>query len=97
MTVTTDELIETNPLLQRELPIPFGRIAPGHVGPAIRQALAQADARGIRGKEVTPFLLSAVAEQTGGKSLEANVALLRNNARIAAQVATALAQARWER
>ena len=58
---------------------------------AIRAALQQADARGIRGKEVTPFLLSAVAERTGGRSLEANVALLRNNARVAAQVAAALA------
>ncbi|HEX9935997.1 MAG TPA: pseudouridine-5'-phosphate glycosidase [Longimicrobium sp.] len=79
-------------------PPPADTALPTHaVEGAIRQALAQADARGIRGKEVTPFLLSAVAEQTGGKSLEANVALLRNNARIAAQVATALAQARWER
>lgn len=43
MTVTTDELIETNPLLRRELPIPFGQIAPEHVAPAIRQALAQAE------------------------------------------------------
>jgi pseudouridine-5'-phosphate glycosidase len=58
---------------------------------AIADALRQADARGIRGKEVTPFLLGAVAERTGGRSLEANVALLRNNARVAAQVAAALA------
>jgi len=62
---------------------------------AIRAALEQADERGIRGKEVTPFLLSAVAERTGGRSLEANVALLRNNARVAAQVASALSSARW--
>ncbi|HEX2093195.1 MAG TPA: pseudouridine-5'-phosphate glycosidase, partial [Longimicrobiaceae bacterium] len=46
---------------------------------------------GIRGKEVTPFLLRVVAEETGGRSLEANVALLRNNARVAASVAAALA------
>jgi len=62
---------------------------------AIRDALEQAEERGVRGKEVTPFLLSAVAERTGGRSLEANVALLRNNARVAAQVATSLASARW--
>lgn len=43
MTVTTDELIETNPLIRRELPIPFGRIAPEHVAPAIRRALADAE------------------------------------------------------
>jgi pseudouridine-5'-phosphate glycosidase len=64
---------------------------------AIRDALRLADERGIRGKQVTPFLLSAVAERTGGRSLETNVALLRNNARVAAQVATALAQARGGR
>lgn len=64
---------------------------------AIRDALRLADERGIRGKEVTPFLLSAVAEKTGGRSLETNVALLRNNARVAAQVAAALASSRWER
>jgi pseudouridine-5'-phosphate glycosidase len=62
---------------------------------AIRDALSEAEAREIRGKEVTPFLLSAVAERTGGRSLEANVALLKNNARVAAQVAAALASARW--
>ncbi|HEU4557312.1 MAG TPA: M3 family metallopeptidase, partial [Longimicrobium sp.] len=44
MTVTTDELIEANPLLQHELPIPFGRITPEHVAPAIRHALARAEA-----------------------------------------------------
>lgn len=43
MTVTTDELIETNPLLRRGLPIPFGEIEPAHVVPAIRQALADAE------------------------------------------------------
>jgi len=58
---------------------------------AIRDALGEAEKRGIRGKEVTPFLLSTVAERTGGRSLEANVALLRNNARTAAAVAAAMA------
>ena len=58
---------------------------------AIRDALAAADAQGVRGKAVTPFLLSRVAEMTGGRSLEANVALLRNNARVAALVAAAIA------
>jgi pseudouridine-5'-phosphate glycosidase len=62
---------------------------------AIRQALVQADERGIRGKEVTPFLLTAVSERTEGRSLEANVALLKNNARAAAAIATALASQPW--
>ncbi len=60
------------------------------VDAAIRRALALAGEQGVRGKEVTPFLLRAVAEETGGRSLEANVALLRNNARVAAEVARAI-------
>ena len=63
----------------------------GEVERAISSALERAAARGIRGKEVTPFLLRAVAERTGGRSLEANVALLLNNARVAAEVAVAVA------
>ncbi|HEV2131899.1 MAG TPA: pseudouridine-5'-phosphate glycosidase [Longimicrobiaceae bacterium] len=58
---------------------------------AISGALARARAEGVHGKEITPFLLRAVGEATGGRSLEANVALLRNNARVAAAVAAALA------
>lgn len=72
-------------------PPPEHALPAAEVETAIRAALARADAQGIRGKEVTPFLLTAVAESTGGRSLEANVALLRNNARVAARVAAALA------
>ena len=59
--------------------------------PAITQALDEAKARGLRSAEVTPFLLSRLVELTGRRSLRANVALLENNARIAAQIARALA------
>jgi pseudouridine-5'-phosphate glycosidase len=59
---------------------------------AIANALEGARREGIRGKEVTPYLLRAVAAATGGRSLEANVALLLNNARVAASVAVALAE-----
>jgi pseudouridine-5'-phosphate glycosidase len=59
---------------------------------AIADALDGARREGIRGKEVTPYLLRAVAAATGGRSLEANVALLLNNARVAASVAVALAE-----
>lgn len=62
------------------------------VDAAIGAALERAEREGVRGKEVTPFLLAAVAEATGGRSLEANVALLRRNARVAAEVAVALAE-----
>jgi pseudouridine-5'-phosphate glycosidase len=58
---------------------------------AIGQALARAAAAGVRGPAVTPFLLAAMAEETHGESIGTNVALLRQNARVAAQVASALA------
>jgi pseudouridine-5'-phosphate glycosidase len=59
---------------------------------AIERALARAAAADVRGPAVTPFLLAAMAEETSGESIATNVALLRNNAHIAAHVAVALAQ-----
>ncbi len=58
---------------------------------AIERALARAETAGIRGPAVTPFLLAAMAEETHGESIGVNVALLRRNAQVAAQVACALA------
>jgi pseudouridine-5'-phosphate glycosidase len=58
---------------------------------AIGQALAEADAQGVRGKAITPFLLARIVELTGERSLRANLALLENNVRIGAQIAAALA------
>ncbi|MBL8057196.1 MAG: pseudouridine-5'-phosphate glycosidase [Anaerolineales bacterium] len=58
---------------------------------AIAQAVAEADRQGVRGKAVTPFLLARIAELTHGESKTANLALLENNARVAAQIAVALA------
>lgn len=58
---------------------------------AIARALARAHAAGVRGQAVTPFLLAAVAEETHGESVRTNVALLRQNARIAALLARQLA------
>ena len=57
------------------------------VNEAIEQALAEANAKQIHGQKVTPFLLSRVSELTHGSSLKTNLALLRNNARVAAQIA----------
>ncbi len=57
---------------------------------AINQALDDATAAGISGKDMTPYLLSRIAELTHGESLAANLALLENNARVAAQLAGAL-------
>ena len=54
---------------------------------AIHQALQEAQAAGVQGKETTPFLLARVAELTEGDSLAANIELVLNNARLAAAIA----------
>ena len=59
---------------------------------AIDQALAESHEQGIHGKETTPFLLARVVELTGGDSLESNIQLVLNNARLAARTACALAK-----
>ena len=74
-------------------PPPEQALDADEVETAIANALQGARREGIRGKEVTPYLLRAVASATKGRSLEANVALLLNNARVAASVAVALAEA----
>jgi len=58
---------------------------------AVQKALADAEAQNIQGSAITPFLLKRVSELTKGDSLKANLALLRNNARVAAEVASAIA------
>ena len=60
------------------------------LAPIIARATADADAHGITGKGVTPYLLQRIFELTDGRSLEANIALVRNNARLAAEIATEL-------
>ncbi|MEO6230375.1 MAG: pseudouridine-5'-phosphate glycosidase [Ferruginibacter sp.] len=55
----------------------------------INTALAAAEAQNIKGKEVTPFLLKYIADNTAGESLETNIALILNNAKLAAQIAVA--------
>ena len=57
---------------------------------AIDEAVAQANAQGIHGKATTPFLLAKVKELTGGDSLDSNIQLVFNNARLAAQTAAEL-------
>lgn len=56
----------------------------------IEQAIAQAEMENVKGKEITPFVLSKMAELSGGRSIQANTALLENNAAIAAKITTAL-------
>ncbi|GFE50265.1 pseudouridine-5'-phosphate glycosidase [Roseobacter cerasinus] len=72
-------------------PIPAdSEIAAEALAPIIAQAQADADVHGIRGKAVTPYLLQRIFELTEGRSLTANIALVRNNARLAAQIASEL-------
>jgi len=73
-------------------PIPAGDEIPvGEMRPVIDAAIAEADAAGVTGKAVTPFLLDAILRLTGGRSLTANIALVRNNARLAGEIAAAMA------
>lgn len=58
----------------------------------IAKAIDQMNEEGVSGKEITPYLLSHIVEATEGKSLEANIALVYNNARVGAQIATAYAK-----
>jgi pseudouridylate synthase / pseudouridine kinase len=57
----------------------------------IEEAVHECDRLGVKGKDVTPFLLKRVVEQTKGKSLQANIHLIQNNARVSAQIALSLA------
>ncbi|NNL19328.1 MAG: pseudouridine-5'-phosphate glycosidase [Boseongicola sp.] len=73
-------------------PIPSdAEIAAETLAPLIAQATTEADAKGVTGKGVTPFLLKRLFELTEGTSLEANIALVLNNARLASEIAVCLA------
>ena len=74
-------MLVTNPIPE-EYAMPLDTI-----NAAIDQAIGECAAKGIHGKETTPFLLARVAELTGGESLASNIQLVYNNARIAAQTA----------
>lgn len=65
-----------------------------HVDGAIEQALQDAARENVRGQDVTPFLLQRMTEITSGASLQANLGLLRNNARVAAEIARHLVKDR---
>jgi pseudouridylate synthase len=86
---------------KRELELPSGllvtvpipaeaEIPAAEIEPTIAQATNEAAERRLRSAEVTPFLLTRIAELTGTRSLQANLALLKNNARVAAQIAVAV-------
>ncbi len=69
-------------------PVPAAdEIPASDMAPHIAGAVADAEAAGVRGKAVTPFLLDAILKRTEGRSLTANIALIRDNARLAAEIA----------
>ena len=65
---------------------------PDVISKAIDDAVAEAKAQGVHGKQTTPFLLAKVKELTGGDSLDSNIHLVYNNAKLAAQIAVCLAK-----
>lgn len=74
-------------------PVPAARaMGAAELIEATHRAAARMEAAGVTGKAVTPFLLAALAEETGGRSLEANLDLLEDNARVAAEVGVSLAR-----
>jgi pseudouridylate synthase len=77
-------VLVANPLAKAEA------IPKKEMEPHIQQAHKEAGAKGIRGKDLTPFLLQRINELTRGRSMQANLSLLINNARLAAQTAKAL-------
>jgi len=74
------------------VPIPEDdELDPDELGAVLDQALQDCDSAGITGAAITPFVLDRIAEATDGRSIPANLALAENNARVAAQVAVAIA------
>lgn len=73
-------------------PVPVAEaLSPEELNSAVAAAHRRAEAAGVRGGDLTPFLLAALGELTGGRSLQANLALLGANAALAAAIAAALA------
>ena len=76
------------------VPIPEEHaLASEEIDSVIEDALQEMRRQGITGKDTTPFLLASIAERTGGRSLEANIQLVLNNARVAAEIAVAIRKA----
>ena len=69
------------------VPVPIEDEIPAQeIAPIIEAAIVEADAQGLRSAQVTPFLLTRISELSGERSLNANLALLKNNAKVAAQI-----------
>lgn len=77
------------------VPIPeSAELDPGPLNRALQRALDEADSAGLSGAAITPFVLGRIGEATGGDSVPANLALAENNAKVAVEVARAVAELR---
>lgn len=85
------DLLAQGGLVLAQPPPAASSLSDGEVQLHLTEALAAAEREGVRGKAVTPFLLSFLASATGGRALQANLALLRSNAALAAEIAVKLA------
>jgi pseudouridine-5'-phosphate glycosidase len=85
------ELAEGGVLIANPVPESFA-MAPAEVERLILLAHGEADEQGVTGKALTPFLLAAIAREGGSKVVEANAALAKNNARLAAEIAISLCE-----
>ena len=85
-----DELNLPNAILVAAPVPPAFELDAGELEKILSEALSLAAEKNVRGKEITPFLLSQMSEKSAGKTLSANIALLENNAGIAAEIAASL-------
>lgn len=101
--VETPEEIASAHLMRSDLGLPGGQLVANPIPeadalngadilPVIEDALAEAERSGIAAKKVTPFLLDKIGTATQGAALQANIALVLNNARLASQIASAMPQ-----
>lgn len=87
------EVLELEQALLVTVPVPAKFAVPAdQLKRTLAAALQQAEEQSISGRQLTPFLLSRMAESSQGATLSANIALLENNARVAAEIACALSQ-----
>jgi pseudouridine-5'-phosphate glycosidase len=88
--IARDDLEMKNAIIVA-VPVPEQQeIASGELDRVLADSLKAAAQQGIKGKDVTPFLLAQMSERSGGKTLAANIALLENNAKVASMIAAAI-------
>ena len=86
-----DNHLDGGMLVANPIPEEFA-MEPKVINAAIEKALKMADDAGVKGKDVTPFLLKTIVELTGGDSLESNIKLVLNNAKLGAAIAKELTE-----